>query len=404
MIPYICQIKSRTELKSILGRLNADMRSLPFFESKRNVLAFFVSGADFRAANALKQEMLSRGGDAVVHRDAIQGTIKTCDVLLLGTSGQYRSLIRKLGLMPYWGLEAIRAGLAEAMANLSVTAWTMPVRHGGPLRLGDETLVMGIINITPDSFFPASRAEGIEECVERAFCMQEEGMSILDLGAESTRPGSEPVHEEVEKERILPVLRELRKNGFNLPVSIDTAKSSVARAAIDEGADMINDISAGRSDAAIFDVAASRDVPYICMHMKGTPKTMQENPRYDDLIGEIIAFLRERTETALSHGVDGSRIIIDPGFGFGKTAEHNLTIVKNLQSFRVLGMPLLIGHSNKSTIGKVLDNTTEEGRLEGTLAITALCAWEDVPIVRVHDVRQNVHVIKMIQAVKEASL
>jgi len=404
MIPYVCPITSVSELKSMLVRLKADIRSLPYFEAKRSILPLYVKGADFRAANALKQEMLSRGGDAVVHRDAIQGTVTFCDVLLLGTYGQYKSLITKLEAMPYWGLGSVRNGLSSALKGLLTRNWSIPVRHGGELRLGEHPLVMGIINVTPDSFFAASRARDIDECVSRAFQMQEEGMDILDLGAESTRPGSDPVPEDIEKERLIPVIEKLRGRGFNLPISVDTVKASVARAAIDAGADIINDISAGRSDPTILDVAASNAIPYICMHMQGTPKNMQQNPHYDDLIGELISFFEERIKTALSRGLDSSLFILDPGLGFGKTAGHNLAILKNLQSFKVFGRPLLIGHSNKSTIGKVLDGAPVEDRLEGTLAITALCAWEGVSIVRVHNVRENARVIRMIRAVKEASL
>jgi dihydropteroate synthase len=404
MIPYVYPIKSVTELHSILARLKADVRSLPYFEAKRNVLPFYIPSVDFRAANALKQEMLSRGGDAVVHRDAIQGTITSCDVLLLGTPGQYASLILKLEAMPYWGLETVREGLARALSNLTLTAWEIPLPRGGSLNLNDHPLVMGIINVTPDSFFASSRALAIDECVSRTLKMQKEGMDILDLGAESTRPGSEQVPEDVEKKRLVPVIRALRESGFRLPISVDTTKASVASAAISAGADMINDISAGLMDPGIMDVVASAGTPYVCMHMKGTPKTMQKNPVYDDLLGEIISFLEERIESASSRGIDVSRIILDPGLGFGKTPGHNLAILKNLKSFRVLGRPLLIGHSNQSTIGKVLHETPAEERLEGTLAITALCAWEGVSIVRVHDVRENARVIRMIRAVKEASL
>lgn len=404
MTPYVCPITSVSELKAMLLRLKADMRSLPYFEAKRSILPLYVGETDFRAANALKQEMLSRGGDAVVHRDAIQGKITSCDVLLLGTPGQYGSLIQKLQAMPYWGLETIREGLARALSNLTFTAWKIPLPQGGSLDLGDHPVVMGILNVTPDSFFAPSRALDIDECIRRALKMQEEGMDILDLGAESTRPGSDRVPEDVEKKRLVPVVRALRESGFRLPISVDTTKASVANAAISAGADMINDISAGLVDPGIMDVVASAGAPYVCMHMKGTPRTMQQNPVYNDLLGEIISFLEERIESASSRGIDVSRIILDPGLGFGKTAGHNLAILKNLKSFRVLGRPLLIGHSNKSTIGKVLHETPAEERLEGTLAITALCAWEGVSIIRVHDVRENARVIRMIRAVKEASL
>jgi len=403
MIPYLCPINSVKDLESILKRLGADIRSLPYFEAKRKILAFHIASVDYRAANALKQEMLSRGGDAIVHKDAIQGTIKTCDVLLLGTPGQYDSLIKKLEAMPYWGLETIRSALATAFANVYVSAWSIPLTEGRILRLGPRPLMMGIINLTPDSFFSPSRISNIDECLKKAFQMQKEGMDILDLGAESTRPGSEPVPEETEKGRILPVLRALRKNGFDLPISVDTNKASVAKAAIENGADIINDISAARLDPSMFDVISELDVPYICMHMKGTPKTMQKNPHYDDVIGEIVSFFEERLEEASSRGVNTSKIILDPGLGFGKTTNHNLAILKNLQAFKVLGRPLLIGHSNKSIIGKVLGGLETDDRIEGTLAITALCATEGVSIVRVHDVLKNTRVIKMIQAIKEVS-
>jgi dihydropteroate synthase len=401
VLPYLINIRSDKDLVDILEKINADKRSFPYFRAKKDTYAIFLRDVDYRAANALKQEMLSRGGDAIVHRNVIQGTIDKSDVVLLGTISSLEKLAKKLEAMPYWGLEKIKGELEKFFQNLAIKGWNIVLGSGKSIELNDNTQIMGILNITPDSFYSTSRAMELDECVKRAFEMKEQGAIILDIGAESSRPGSEPVPAETEKERLLPVIQRLRKEGFDLPISVDTTKSEIAKAALGEGADIINDISAGILDPEILRVAAQEKAPIILMHMKGTPKTMQLNPHYNNLLGELLDFFKERMDAAHKAGVDTNKIILDPGLGFGKTKDHNLMILKNLKAFAGLGRPILIGHSRKSTIGAVLKKDDPKDRLQGTLAITALCAWQDVPIVRVHDVRENYDVVRMINAIKE---
>lgn len=259
----------------------------------------------------------------------------------------------------------------------------------------NHTNVMGIINVTPDSFYANSRVNELE-LLNRVEQMIKDGVEIIDIGGESTRPGADPVPLEEEIKRVVPAVKMIRKH-FDIPISVDTYKAEVAKLSLEEGADIINDISALRMDERMINIVSYYKCPIIIMHMKGTPKTMQQNPQYDNVVGEIIDFFKERIEYLKSYGIE--EIIIDPGIGFGKTLQHNLEILNKIDEFRVLGQPILIGASRKSMIGMILDKPPEE-RLNGTLAITAYCTLHNVEIVRVHDVRENVEVVKVIEAIK----
>jgi len=265
--------------------------------------------------------------------------------------------------------------------------------HG--LFKSNNTKVMGIINVTPDSFYSGSRVNEID-LLNKVEEMIRYGVDIIDVGGESTRPGAKPVPLEEELRRTVNAVKLIRKH-FEIPISVDTYKSEVARLSLEYGADIINDISAMRFDEKMVEVAAQYKCPVILMHMKGTPRTMQENPQYDDVVEEIIEFFRERVEFLKSFGVDN--IIVDPGIGFGKKLEHNLEILRRIDEFKRLGYPILIGASRKSMIGMLLNLPPEE-RLNGTLAITAYCVLHNVEFIRVHDVKENVEVVKIIEAIK----
>jgi len=258
---------------------------------------------------------------------------------------------------------------------------------------------MGILNVTPDSFSDGGRYLKPADALAQAEKMAEEGADIIDIGGESTRPFAQPVSVEEEIKRVIPVIRMVRKK-IKIPISIDTYKSEVARAALEEGADIINDISALRMDSRMGALVASRKVPVVLMHMQGTPRDMQKNPRYRNVISDIRDFLRERIERAREYGIKEERIIIDPGIGFGKTVRHNLQIIRNLKEFKKLGRPLLVGPSRKSFIGKIL-NLEVRDRLEGTAAAVALCVWNGADIIRVHDVREMKRVSDITWAIKE---
>jgi len=254
------------------------------------------------------------------------------------------------------------------------------------LDLTSRTHIMGILNITPDSFSDGGKFLQPGQAIEHGLRMVEEGVDIIDIGAESTRPGAEPVSVEEELRRLLPVLEGLLKR-VDIPISIDTYKASVAETVLKTGASMINDISGLRFDNRMKDVVAKYQVPIIIMHIKGEPRNMQQNPYYDDLIGEIYEYLAASIHLAVKTGIARNNIIIDPGIGFGKRLQDNFEILKRLSEFQGLGCPILIGPSRKSFIGKVLDLSPDK-RLEGTLAAVTIGIQNGAHIVRVHDVKQ----------------
>jgi dihydropteroate synthase len=256
---------------------------------------------------------------------------------------------------------------------------------GRSLTVGLRTWIMGILNVTPDSFSDGGAFPDKEKAVERGLEMIEEGADVIDIGGESTRPGARPVSEDEEMERILPVVRGLRKSAPVL-ISVDTMKAAVAEAALEAGADIINDVSAFRFDPRMAGVVSGRGAAVVLMHMKGTPETMQSDPRYTDLLDEIRWFLKDRIEEARSAGIGRGRIIVDPGIGFGKNPEDNLALIDNLGFLEELGCPVLAGASRKSFIGKALGLPVTE-RLEGSIAAGVLSIARGAHILRVHDVR-----------------
>lgn len=272
---------------------------------------------------------------------------------------------------------------------------------GGRLPTSERTLMMGIVNVTPDSFSDGGLYLDAGAAVKHAIQLAREGADILDVGGESTRPGAQPVSTADEIARVVPVIEGIVAEA-EVPVSIDTMKSAVARAALDAGAQMINDVSAGRFSSDMFGVAAERSVPLVLMHMLGEPRTMQQDPRYGDVVGEVKDFLRDRARAASDAGIDPARIILDPGFGFGKTREQNLVLLKELSSFAELGHPILAGTSRKTFIGATLELPVEE-RLEGTAATVALAVANGADIVRVHDVAPMRRVVGMVEAVLRSS-
>ncbi len=268
------------------------------------------------------------------------------------------------------------------------------------LERGKRTYLMGILNVTPDSFSDGGLFLDPGRACEHAHRMVEEGADLIDVGGESTRPGAFPVPLEEELKRVLPVIKRLSKE-LKVPLSVDTYKAEVAEAALGEGADLVNDIGALRLDPRMASVVARAKAGVVLMHMKGSPRTMQENPTYEDLIGEVLTFLRTQVEVAEGAGIEPSAILVDPGIGFGKRVEHNLQLLKRLSEFQVLGKPILIGPSRKSFIGAVLKLPLEE-RLEGTAAAVAAAVLNGAEVVRVHDVRPMARIVRMIDAIKDA--
>ena len=283
------------------------------------------------------------------------------------------------------------------------------------LRFRDRTIhfsrapvVMGILNVTPDSFSDGGRFVDVGAAVEHAHAMVEAGAAIVDVGGESTRPGSEPVPAALEIDRVMPVIDALVRGGFGhaplaVPISIDTRKSKVADEALRAGCSMVNDVTAGR-DPAMIDVLRWRDdVPVVLMHMLGEPKTMQAEPHYDDVLREVGRFLDERAQVLIESGIARERIVIDPGVGFGKRLEDNAALLRGLDALGKLGYPVVVGASRKSFIGTLLDGAASDDRLAGSLAVAAHCYAAGVEMVRVHDVRETVQVFRVLDAIHSAS-
>ncbi len=264
------------------------------------------------------------------------------------------------------------------------------------IELPRRPLVMGVLNVTPDSFSDGGQFTAVEAAVEQGLRLAAAGADLLDIGGESTRPYSEVVDARTELDRVIPVIRALAPH-LLIPMSIDTSKALVAREALAAGAEIINDVTGLEGDAAMLAVARQSQAGLCVMHMQGTPQTMQDNPTYDDVVGEILDYLRARRDRLVAAGIDAERIALDPGIGFGKTHQHNLTLLANCWRFHELGCPLLVGPSRKSFIAKVLGDKSVD-RAAGTAGVATSLACQGVQIVRVHDVGQVVHTLKLFEA------
>ena len=279
---------------------------------------------------------------------------------------------------------------------------------GFRLKLGPETCIMGILNATPDSFSDGGKFNTFETAVAQGLKLAEDGAHILDIGGESSRPYATPISEQEELDRVIPVIETLYKQ-IDIPISIDTIKSGVAKEALNAGAAIINDISAFENDPAMADLAAQRKVPVVLMHMKGTPETMQVNPDYEDLMSEITNYLASRAAVALEKGIKKTHIILDPGIGFGKTIEHNLVLINHIEKIAALGYPVLVGPSRKSFIQNILtkkeNNTIGADHIKteyGTLAAVATSILNGAHIVRVHDVERLKSFTHIIDSIRNA--
>jgi dihydropteroate synthase len=353
-------------------------------------------GRATKAANILKQNMLSIGGEVSLPREVFDyGGVKVAAVLS-GNLKHYKLLIAKLKRQPF-GLKALAAEI-EGLLRSTMAEERRVLRLGGrAYDLGERTLVMGVVNVTPDSFSDGGRFYDAGAAVEHAIRLEEDGADILDIGGESTRPGSDFITLDEELRRVMPVIEKVVER-CEAPISIDTTKAEVARQALDAGCVMVNEISALRLDSGMLPLVVEKGIPFCLMHMQGLPKDMQVEPVYDDVIGEIAAFLRERAEVAVEAGADPANILIDPGIGFGKTLEHNLEIIRRLRELRSLGYPLILGSSRKSFIGRILD-LPEDDRVEGTAASVALGIANGADIIRVHDVKEMMRVARVADAI-----
>ena len=260
--------------------------------------------------------------------------------------------------------------------------------------LSKRGMIMGVLNITPDSFSDGGEFFATDAAIAGGIEMASEGADIIDVGGESTRPGAEPVSVKEELSRVIPVIEKLRAE-IDISISIDTSKSEVASAALDAGASIINDVTAGRGDMKMLPLAAKRKAPIVLMHMQGEPRTMQKNPQYKEVVAEVADFFRQQYIRALECGVDPMAIAFDPGIGFGKTLEHNLALLKNLERLRAHNRPLVVGVSRKSFLGKLVDSLEMSARLASTIAFTSILRGRGADVLRVHDVKENVAALRI---------
>jgi dihydropteroate synthase len=379
----VLHIATPLDAEQELRLINVDSGGIAMMAAKMLTRCVKLTGLLCRQANILKQELLALGGDAAVARGTVACSIDKTDVILIGTDKQLLMLCSKLAPQPF-GLPALATELKRILL-LSTQRPRFWRTAQGELSL-ERPLIMGILNVTPDSFSDGNRYSDPGRAVERALEMVAEGADIIDIGGESTRPGAAPVSTEDELKRVIPVIAALAGK-TSCPLSVDTWKSPVARAAVDAGAAIINDISGFTFDPQMAAVTARTGAGAVLMHTRGTPQSMQHDTVYADLIGEIIHSLRQSLAMAIEAGIEQERIALDPGIGFGKTVAHNLEILRRLREFTSIGLPLLAGTSRKSFIGTVLSRETDQ-RIHGTAATVALAVMGGADILRVHDVRE----------------
>lgn len=370
------------EAQAEMERIGVHPRGIELMCAKAMFRVVKLKGVSSAAAHILKQEMLAADGEAATNRGTIDGSSSCTDVLLMGTDKVFNRLLSKLEGQPY-GLPSIAGEVRSVLDNSDIESFRLRTARR-ELIVGPETLVMGVINVTPDSFYPGSRCPEPASAADRALEMLQEGADIIDVGGESTRPGAQPVREEEELRRVIPVIKSLATR-VDVPLSVDTTKASVACAALQEGAEIVNDVSGLGFDPLMARAIASGGAAVVINHMRGSPRDMQNLANYDSLLSEVVIELRKRVERAMDSGIPGESVIIDPGLGFAKTGAHNFEILNHLREFRSLGRPLLVGVSRKSFLSRGGELSPEE-RLEESLAASVVAAVNGANILRTHDV------------------
>jgi len=384
-------VKSEQEAKELMNSLGVSKEGIRILSSKCLCSAFKVEGIKSWEANILKQHLLSQGSDAAIERDALVKNIKT-QALLFGNHSQLKALCEKLKDQTF-GLKEISQTLSGYLDNIYKQSYNF--RAGDKRIKITKPLVCGIINLTPDSFsgdgwFNKNQSLILKE-VEK---MVKAGAKIIDIGGESSRPFAKPVKEKEELARVIPTLKAIRKKFNKVLISIDTYKYQVAKQTAAEGVDIINDITALGGDFRKASLIKRYKLGCILMHMKGKPKTMQSNPSYQDVVGEVLDFFKQRLSFCQSQGIDRNQIMIDPGIGFGKRFEDNLRLIDELYKFKIFGLPLFLGLSRKSFIGKIVNRNPQQ-RLIGSLSAAILGVIRGANVLRTHDVAETVEALKV---------
>lgn len=387
----VLDLENEIQVVSAMTALGVDPAGIKRMAGKAQHLNVLIEAVPCGAANIIKQEMLAIGADAAVARGSVTCSRPLTDVLLMGSKKQLFSLVQRLPYQPF-GL----ATVAQQLHSLLIHYSTYPTYLAGrDCRLEfDRPKIMGIINVTPDSFYDGGVSCSVEDALRQAELQVVAGADLLDIGGESTRPGSLSVSAQSECDRVVPIIEAIR-NRFAIPISIDTTKASVAQAAMACGANFINDISGLTFDSNMAQVVAQSGAGLFVMHTRGRPDVMQQDVQYQDLVAEVILGLRSSINLAIEAGVSTDKISIDPGICFGKSVDGNLEILKRLSELRVLGYPVLLGTSRKSFIGSILNQPQPEQRLNGSLATVSVAVARGVQLFRVHDVEATRHVADM---------
>ena len=386
------------EIAREVERTGSDPGGVGIMTRKGRIYPVWLESVSLKASPLLKQELLSVGGDAAHARGIADHSLAAGPVLLLATWGQYRRLLPKLARQPF-GLAALADELDRALRAFTAHGpRTVPGPHR-PFVVGDRPRVMGVVNVTPDSFSDGGRFLDPASAVTHARSLVDEGADLIDVGGESTRPGATPVTPEAEWARVGPVLDAL-SGKVAVPLSIDTRHAEVAARAVDAGADLVNDVG-GLRDEAMRRVVARSGAAVVVMHMRGDPGSMQEDVQYADLRGEVFRSLADATERAVADGIPPERILVDPGLGFGKAPEQSLELLLHVGELRSLGFPVLVGASRKSFLGWALGGAPVGERLEAGIAAAVLAAEHGAAIVRTHDVAPTARALRLVAAAEK---
>ncbi len=389
----IISISNIHDARQILKQIGVSSQGVEVMAPKAIGRSLLLYNVETGAANIMKQEALIIGADLAMSKGIVEGVKKKTNLLFMGGPNKLLALITRMRHYTTMGLAEIREELIRFRKQLLY--WSLEDKGKS-----FTPQIMGILNVTPDSFSDGNEHFSIGQALEHALTMINEGATIIDIGGESTRPGSPRVSLEEELKRVIPVIEAIRGKS-DVSISIDTYKAEVARQALSKGANIINDITSLESDKDMLQVLKDFPESKIClMHMQGNPENMQKNPSYNNVINDIIEYFEERIDFLTSNGISLERIIIDPGIGFGKNLDHNLAILKRIDEFHILGCKLLLGASRKSFINMILPSNAKE-REGGTMATTAIAFNKKIDIIRVHNVKDNYQLLKVLTAIEE---
>lgn len=385
------------EYGSLMKKIGVSAAGTAIMCGRFSIKTFMVSGISTPAANVVKQEVLSLGGEAAVPAHAVNCSQPKSSFVFSIRSDRIPDFVSRMKVQ-CWKLPQV-ADFVERFCKSSAPWFSFSYPDIDTTRPN----IMGILNVTPDSFSDGGSWNTLEAALKHAETMLEEGADIIDVGGESTRPGSDSVDAETEKQRVVPVIKEIKKCFPKAVISVDTVKSSVAEAAVNAGAEMINDVSGLTFDPEMASVCAAAQKPVVIGHIKGLPKDMQQNPHYDDLFSEMLDSFDKSREMLLAKGFDEKLVMLDPGIGFGKTLEHNLAIIRHLEVFHAFLEPVMVGVSRKSMIGALTGRTNPLERLAGTVALDTIALEKGAAVIRVHDVREAKDTLEIFNALKELS-